>query len=434
MGLRPKIAREVSRLVTSGGVQSVQRSLGETRRRLGGRPHEIDYFHDIRDPYSQLAVEALPGLASRRGVVVRPHLVPPPPDWAAPERAMLEAYGRRDATLLAARFGLSHADFDGPMADEIARRGEAHLADAIARGRFIEEAPGITAACWRGTLPEGGSDPAASLTEGAHLRESLGHYLGATFHYGGEWYWGIDRLHYLESRLETLGAPRSDGGPTVSFPRPTLSLPPACRGRLTGRKLELFFSFRSPYSYIVLPRVFALADHYGAELDLRFVLPMVTRGLPVPAAKRLYIVRDTAREARSEGMRFGPITDPLGEPVARGLAILHHAIGQDHARARAFALSFLQGVFADGIDAGSARGLSALAERAGISTQAVDQALADEDWRQQAEANRQEMIGEGLWGVPSLRFEGVSTWGQDRLWHIETALIAAAEGRAPGPR
>ena len=36
---------------------------------------------------------------------------------------------------------------------------------------------------------------------GRREREALGHYLGGTLYYAGEWYWGIDRLPYLEERL-----------------------------------------------------------------------------------------------------------------------------------------------------------------------------------------------------------------------------------------
>ena len=50
---------------------------------------------------------------------------------------------------------------------------------------------------------------------------------------------------------------------------------------------EMWFSFRSPYSWIAFPRVRALARHYGAELRLRYILPMVMRGLPVPRVKAL---------------------------------------------------------------------------------------------------------------------------------------------------
>ncbi|MCW0181793.1 MAG: DsbA family protein [Zavarzinia sp.] len=426
MSLRRLLAREASRLVTSEHLNRLRRRIAESRRRLRHRHHEIDYFHDIRDPYSLLAAMALPALAARQGVLLRPHLVPPPPDWAAPERAMLDAYARKDAASLAAHLGLSVPDLSAPMDEAAARAGERRLLRAIEDGSFASSAAAITADAWQGETPAGGSDATAALAAGAALRERLGHYLGATFHYAGEWYWGLDRLHYLEHRLEDLGARRRDGGPAILHPRDSLRLPARCRGRLTGQRLDLFLSFRSPYSYIVLPRVFALADHYGADLDLRFVLPMVTRGLPVPAAKRLYIVRDTAREARSEALPFGRIADPLGEPVARGLAILAFAIKTDAAKAQAFALSFLQGAFADGIDAGTEAGLRQMVDRAGLDWNEARAALTDEGWRATAEANRQAMVDAGLWGVPSLHFGRTATWGQDRLWLIEDAMIAAA--------
>ena len=52
------------------------------------------------------------------------------------------------------------------------------------------------------------SAAASHVTASNALRQKLGHYLGATFFYAGEWYWGIDRLHHLERRLQDLGAQR----------------------------------------------------------------------------------------------------------------------------------------------------------------------------------------------------------------------------------
>ena len=55
-------------------------------------------------------------------------------------------------------------------------------------------------------------------------------------------------------------------------------------------------------------------------------------------------------------------------------------------------------------------------------------ALADDGWRAIAEANRIEMLAQGLWGVPSFRVEGFeAVWGQDRLWMIEDDLVAHNE-------
>jgi 2-hydroxychromene-2-carboxylate isomerase len=149
---------------------------------------------------------------------------------------------------------------------------------------------------------------------------------------------------------------------------------------------------------------------------------MVMRGLPVPLAKRLYILHDNKREAKRLGLPFGCVVDPVGEPTERGLALLHKAITLG--KGPALAESFLQGVFAEGVDAGSDAGLSLIASRAGLSAADVAAALADSGWRAVAEANRTDLLARGLWGVPSFRInERPAVWGQDRLWMLEQDLI-----------
>ena len=81
------------------------------------------------------------------------------------------------------------------------------------------------------------------------------------------------------------------------------------------------------------------------------MLPMAMRGLPVPGTKRRYIAFDAAREARLRGVPFGRIADPLGEPTRRGLALMPLAERTGHGPD--YLLSFMRGVWAEGIDAGS---------------------------------------------------------------------------------
>ncbi len=186
--------------------------------------------------------------------------------------------------------------------------------------------------------------------------------------------------------------------------------------------IDFFFSLRSPYSAIVAERVFELGRLTGAEVRLRFVLPMVMRGLPVPREKRLYIVFDTAREARLRGTAFGRLNDPVGKPTERGLSLIPMA--QAQGQGQAYVLSFLRGVWAEGLDAGSDRDLARIVERAGLSWPSAQAALKDPAWRAEAEANRAEMFALGLWGVPSFRVNDVAVWGQDRLWAVQDALLS----------
>jgi 2-hydroxychromene-2-carboxylate isomerase len=194
--------------------------------------------------------------------------------------------------------------------------------------------------------------------------------------------------------------------------------------------IHFYCSLRSPYTYLAAAQVRALAAHYGATVHLRFVLPMVMRGLPVPLAKRLYILRDAKREAKRLGLDFGCVVDPVGKPVENGLALLYAA--EEQGRGAQMLESFLQGVFADGIDAGSAQGLQHIAERAGMQAGDIQQALRNDAWREQAESNRADMFARGVWGVPAFRVnEGPVLWGQDRLWMLEEDLLAALSERKP---
>jgi 2-hydroxychromene-2-carboxylate isomerase len=243
-------------------------------------------------------------------------------------------------------------------------------------------------------------------------------------YFEGEWYWGIDRLHYLERRLQDAGLARRPLTSALIEPLPlrfeTLEY------RVTPKPvLEFFCSLRSPYTYLAVDRAKRLADHYGAQLQLRFVLPMVMRGLPVGFAKRKYILLDTKREADRLGIPFGSVVDPVGKPVEDGLAILHRAIALG--LGTEFLSSFLSGAFAEGIDTHRRSALLKLALRAGLAKSDVEDALKDSAWRTMAAENREALLASGLWGVPSFRVVGYpSVWGQDRLWMIEQNLLMAA--------
>lgn len=403
----------------------------ERLRHSQGEPHRLHYFHQVDDPYSAILASRLGELLKRYDIVLSAHVVGPPQDSAAPDRERLVAYSRKDAQRLAHRHGLSFTDPGEQPDREAQERVTRILVAAAEQGCFLEAAEALSAALWQKTAghamprqaeaawPEASpSQTVAHLTAANTLRQRLGHYLGATLYYAGEWYWGIDRMHHLEQRLQDVGAHR----PGVSgylFPLDTDLTEPVVLAHPSP--IDFFFSLRSPYSAIVAERVFKLGSLTGAPVHLRYVLPMVMRGLPVPSEKRRYISLDAAREAHLRGAAYGRINDPVGRPVERGLALM--PLAERSGQGQAYVLSFMRGVWAEGIDAGSDRGLRLIAERADLSWKDVQNALQDETWRQIAEANRTEMLGLGLWGVPSFRVADTAVWGQDRLWAIQQAVL-----------
>lgn len=436
MSLKSLLMPMVSQRLLSRTRLLAQRARDERDRVARGERHYVHYFHQVDDPYSALAASILPQLLARYDIALIPHVVGAPPDSAAPQRERLVAYSRRDARMLARQSGLSFSDPGVQPSAQAVDSLRALLVGAIGAGRFAQVAGALSQTLWRhpaasmvAPMPGETWVAAAPDTVAQHmsnadgLRRRLGHYLGATFFYAREWYWGVDRLHHLEARLQDLGAQREGVAGCIYAPpsdlaAPTLALHPG--------PIDFFLSLRSPYTAIATERVFKLSRLTGVPVRLRYVLPMVMRGLAVPREKRMYISFDAAREAHSRGIPFGRLNDPVGRPTERGLALL--PLAERQGLGEAYLVSFMRGVWSEGIDAGSDGGLRRIAQRAGLDWEEARAALHDDGWRAVAEANRAGMFALGLWGVPSFRVGAVSTWGQDRLWVVEQALL----GRLPG--
>ncbi len=187
-------------------------------------------------------------------------------------------------------------------------------------------------------------------------------------------------------------------------------------------RVEFFFSFRSPYSYLAAPRAFALPERFDVELAFRGVIPMAMRGQAVPRAKRLHTLRDAAREAERLGMPFGRIHDPIGDGAMRCLLVSEHAreIGWE----REFVLEASRAIWAEAVDVSRDPGLRLVCERAGLAWSDCEAALESDRHLAQVRANTDALVKLGHWGVPLFAFQGELFWGQDRIEDVEAALLA----------
>ena len=414
----------------------------ERARRRAGRRHVVEYFHQVEDGYSHLAAQCLRSLLDAYDIDLVCHLVPRPSGPNAPEPELLLDLSRYDSGKIAPHYGLEF-----PEASRRPEHGLVNLAGRVLAGvdadAFAEVAPEVGAALWSGSVdglqalaerhpPADPSILADRLEAGTERRAQLRHYSGAMFHYGGEWYWGVDRLIHLEERLTELGARRNTGAPVA--PRPPIPRGPLRDdGSLT---LEIYPSLRSPYSSLIFDAAVELARDTGVAMRMRPVLPMVMRGVPATREKGVYIFTDAAREARRLGLAdWGNVQDPIGDPVRRGYSLYPWAV----ARGKGVELlsSFFRAAFFEGVDTGKDRGLRRVVERAGLSWEEARGIVGNRDWEEELEANRLAMYDAGLWGVPSFRLldgQGetlLAVWGQDRLWLVGREiqkLLAARRG------
>jgi len=407
----------------------------EAKRQATGTAHQVEYFHQLDDPYSHLSAQKLNELALAYDIEIIPHLIHPTGGKEQPYPEDLAAYARRDAAAVAPHYGLSFPGNAGMTPSDTDMELAARILVAANGPQFVERIAAINDALWSGdrqTLERlaqefGTADKAKAdrqLDEGTKRLKDLKHYSGATFFYAGEWFWGVDRLYHLETRLRERGASRN-ATPHAVAPRPPID--PGDRRDSGTITLEIFPSLRSPYTAIIFDRACALADQTGVNLVIRPVLPMVMRGVPATRNKGVYIFTDTKREADALGVAFGKIYDPIGEPVRRAYSLYPWAA--ERGKGRAFLSAFLQAAFAKGMRTDTDRGLGKVVQQAGLSWKEARQHLGSTRWIAEIEANQQAMTQElGLWGVPSFRLTGpgrepdFSAWGQDRLWLVAAEI------------
>ena len=202
-------------------------------------------------------------------------------------------------------------------------------------------------------------------------------------------------------------------------------------------KAELYFSFRSPYSYLAIGRYRALAEMFDVDITLRTVWPIAIRSPDLlfsgnPAAPR-YILMDSIRTAKMLDIPFRwPQPDPIAQdlttykiaseqPLIRRICRMGQAATR-RGRGLVFADEVSRIIFdgsTDNWDEGDH--LAKAAERAGLDLAELDaEAVSDADALDTEIAANQTALEEaGHWGVPTLVFNGEPFFGQDR---IEMAL------------
>ena len=432
-----------SRLMTriSGpAAMAARHRKAEQARVKAADPHRVDYFHQVDEGYSCLAAQTLERLAARYDIELQCHLVHGQEGKNAPEPELLAQLARADSHEIAPGYGLRFPNHpDAPAAGLV--EAASRILAAQSHSDFAKAAVCVGEALWRDDADRlaqlaaelGTASPeatTAAIEAGTAKRRELKHYSAAMFYYGGEWYWGVDRLYHLEARLAALGADTQTGAPLIA-PRPSEDL--ADHRDMGQYTLELYASLRSPYTAVIFDRAVAFATEAGVILSLRPVLPMVMRGVPATREKGMYIFTDAAREARAAGVPYGNFYDPIGDPVRRCYALYPWAVAQN--KGIELCSSFLRHAFVLGVNTNTDRGLRKVVEAAGLDWSAAQPHREDNSWEALLEDNRLAMYEAGLWGVPSFRLLDpageplLSTWGQDRLWLVAHTLRDALAAR-----
>ena len=203
-------------------------------------------------------------------------------------------------------------------------------------------------------------------------------------------------------------------------------------------KVDVFWSFRSPYSYLVTPDLLRLRDDFDVDINYRPVLPIAVRskdalfsGDRKPAQ---YIIMDSFRRAAFLDMK---IAFPVPDPVVQNLETFEVSDEQPHIfrltglgveaarRGKGIELAYHVSHLIWGSEPGWDQGdrLAEAVAKAGLDLAELDASIATYDTMNEVEANHAALDAAGHWGVPTMVLDGEPFFGQDRIdtlrWRLE---------------
>ena len=195
---------------------------------------------------------------------------------------------------------------------------------------------------------------------------------------------------------------------------------------------ELYFSFRSPYSYLAVGRYRAMTEKYDLDIALRPVWPLAIREPDFFERNHPnwlgYTMRDMLRVAQFHDIPFGA---PRPDPIVQDVATRRIAADQPHIRRvtrmgqaaarRGSGLPFAheagQLIWGGQENWHEGGHLGGALARVGLDPAEIEREVAAQPDALDAEiaANQDALEAAGHWGVPTLVFDGEPFFGQDRI-------------------
>jgi len=204
---------------------------------------------------------------------------------------------------------------------------------------------------------------------------------------------------------------------------------------------DLFWSFRSPYSYLATRQYRDMADDYDLHINVRPVYPLAIRSpdffkqvnpLWIP-----YLLKDCSRVAEQRGLGFGwPSPDPVvmnfeTREISDEQPYIFHITRLGVAASRqgnglAFIDEVSSSIFSGTVtDWHLPETLGKTVAKTGLDLENLEQSIDGNEEAFDAEIadNQKALEAAGHWGVPTFVFEGEPFFGQDRvdlaLWRLK---------------
>ena len=215
--------------------------------------------------------------------------------------------------------------------------------------------------------------------------------------------------------------------------------------------VDLYWSFRSPYSYLATPRLRQISQEYAVNFHVKPVYPLAIRSPEFFEENDplwlSYMIKDVFRVAQMNNITMGM---PRPDPVVQDLTTRKIADEQPYifrltrlgalAAERGIGLEFIYQVgtliWSGEVNWTEGDHLSEVVSRAGENLSAMDGIIQTDKDRLESiiEKNQTDQRAAGHWGVPLMVFKNEPFFGQDRIdalvWRMEQNGLKKREGKS----
>ena len=207
-------------------------------------------------------------------------------------------------------------------------------------------------------------------------------------------------------------------------------------------KIDLYFSYRSPYSYLILPRMLKLKEEYDIEINFKFVYPIAIRMPEWFEGKNIFTyfffkMIDMRRQAKKLGVPFTTKLkpDPIRQNIMTGKISSHQPyifdichlgqMAQMKGVGMEFAFEVSSLIFGGVENWNTDENLSEAAKKVGLDLNQLKESVRvhEEEIIGQIKQNQVDQLNAGHHGVPLTVIGDKYFFGQDQFDKIMETLL-----------
>ena len=206
-------------------------------------------------------------------------------------------------------------------------------------------------------------------------------------------------------------------------------------------KIDLYFSYRSPYSYLILPRMLKLKEKYDIEINFKVVYPIAIRMPEWFEGKNIFTyfffkIIDMRRQAKKLGIPFTTKLkpDPIRQNIMTGKISSHQPyifdichlgqMAQMKGVGMEFAFEVSSLIFGGVENWNTDENLSEAAKKVGLDLNQLRESVKvhEEEIIGQIKQNQVDQLNAGHHGVPLTVIRDKHFFGQDQFDKIMKTL------------